>query len=103
MLKAVKTIDKKKDLLEKICDSILLVLTKWHEHSDEQFNQRPFFKLILNLIYDINRQEYKFEKNNVIEMFAVLSNKLFYKLSPLDYPGFSYAWLELISNRYFVP
>jgi len=59
ILKAVKNINKN-ELLEKICESILIVLTKWHENQNIQFNQRPFFKLIMNLIYDINRQEYQF-------------------------------------------
>ncbi len=27
----------------------------------------------------------------------------FLKLQPLKYPGFAFSWLELISNRYFMP
>lgn len=57
ILKAVRNIDKN-ELLEKICDSIVIVLTKWHENTKVTFNQRPFFKLIMNLIYDISRKEY---------------------------------------------
>lgn len=29
--------------------------------------------------------------------------KLFDKLQPIKYPGFAFAWLELVSNRYFMP
>lgn len=35
-------------------------------------------------------------------MFIIMS-QLFVQLSPLNYPGFAFAWLELISNRYFAP
>jgi len=92
---------KKNEVLERICDSILIVLTKYHENV-EGFNQRPFFKLLLNLIYDIKRPEYSFEDNEVLNLFTMFV-KLFDKLQPIKYPGFSFAWLELVSNRYFMP
>lgn len=93
------------ELLEKICDAIIIVLAKYHENinaGDLLFNQRPFFKLILNLIYDIQRQEYQFQRQEVEGMFLQLT-KMFEKIEPLNFPGFSFVWLELISNKYYLP
>jgi CCR4-NOT transcription complex subunit 1 len=79
----------------------LFFLTKNHEYHKEKFNQRPFFKLLFNLIYDIKRREYNFQDNEINDFFNVFI-KLFNKLQPLKYPGFSFSWLELISNSNFM-
>lgn len=92
---------RKNELLDKICESILLVLCKYHEEQ-HMFNQRPFFKLLINIIFDITRPQYNFEPQEILNMFSTLS-ELFEQLQPLRFPGFSFAWLELISNRYFMP
>lgn len=92
---------RKNELLDKICESILLVLCKYHEEQ-YMFNQRPFFKLLINIIFDITRPQYNFEPQEILNMFSTLS-ELFEQLQPLRFPGFAFAWLELISNRYFMP
>lgn len=51
----------KDELLERICDTYIIVLTKHHESAN--FNPRPFFKFMFNLIYDIQRPEYSLEKS----------------------------------------
>ena len=101
ILKTIVNFDKN-ELLERILDSILIVLTKNHEFHRDKFNQRPFFKFLFNLIYDIKRPEYNFSDNEIFNLFSVFI-KFFNKLQPLNCPGFAFAWLELISNRYFMP
>lgn len=100
ILKTVMGI-KNTEILETIFDAFLIVLTKNHEYHKEKFNQRPFFKLLFNLIYDIKRREYNFQDNEINDFFNVFI-KLFNKLQPLKYPGFSFSWLELISNSNFM-
>ena len=92
----------KSTLLQIIFDALLVVLTKNHEFHKEKFNQRPFFKLLYNLIYDINRKDYDFEEKDINDLFSVFLD-LFGRLSPLKFPGFSFSWLELISNNIFMP
>ena len=92
----------KSTLLQIIFDALLVVLTKNHEFHKEKFNQRPFFKLLYNLIYDINRKDYDFEEKDINDLFSVFLD-LFGKLSPSKFPGFSFSWLELISNNIFMP
>ena len=100
ILKTVMGI-KNTEILETIFYAFLIVLTKNHEYHKEKFNQRPFFKLLFNLIYDIKRREYNFQDNEINDFFNVFI-KLFNKLQPLKYPGFSFSWLELISNSNFM-
>lgn len=92
----------KKQLLNQIFDSIFITLTKYHETDMYEFNQRPFFRIFFNLIYDNQRPKYDFSKNEISETYSMLAN-IFHQLSPVKYPGFAFSWLELISNRYFMP
>lgn len=88
--------------LEHVCEAIRLIVNKFHESDLRPFNQRPFFKLILNLIYDVSRKPYGFDTSTILTMYTVFTH-LLDKLQPLNYPGFSFAWLELVSNKYFMP
>ena len=53
------------------------------------------------MVYDIKRPEYAFTQPETLEIFQVFL-KFFHNLQPIKYPGFAYAWLELISNKYFM-
>lgn len=87
--------------LEHVCEAILMMIKKFHEFDSRPFNQRPFFKLLLNLIYDVSRTSYEFDETTILTMYTVFAH-LLHKLQPLSYPGFSFAWLELVSNKYFM-
>lgn len=78
-----------------------MMINKFHEFDGRAFNQRPFFKLILNLIYDVSRTSYGFDSTTILTMYTVFTH-LLHKLQPLSLPGFSFAWLELVSNKYFI-
>ena len=88
--------------LDHISDAIVMAIHKYHDIDSRPFNQRPFFRLILNIIYDISRKNYKFDENIVLTVYTAFST-LLHRLEPLTYPGFSFAWLELVSNKYFMP
>jgi CCR4-NOT transcription complex subunit 1 len=36
-------------------------------------------------------------------LILIYSNKTFHTLQPLFFPGFTFAWLSLISHRLFMP
>jgi len=92
----------KNEILEKILQSIVLTLTKNHELHRESFNQRPFFRLFYNLLFDISRRDYNFNQQEITHFLAIFT-KTFDAIQPLKYPGFAFSWLELISNRNFMP
>ncbi|EGR32746.1 hypothetical protein IMG5_071990 [Ichthyophthirius multifiliis] len=89
-------------IFQQFCDSYIVLLTKYHENDIYEFNQRPFFKLLFNLIYDIQRNDYSFEENQILLMYNIFAN-LLYQIQPLKFPGFANSWLEIVANRYFMP
>jgi len=66
--------------------------TKW--------DQRPWFRLLLNLVMDLNAPSPVFDpiSNGILSVFA----GAFHVVQPLVMPGFAFAWLELISHRMFL-
>jgi CCR4-NOT transcription complex subunit 1 len=66
--------------------------TKW--------DQRPWFRLLLNLVMDLNAPSPVFDpiSNGILGVFA----GAFHVVQPLVMPGFAFAWLELVSHRMFL-
>lgn len=64
------------------------------------WDQRPWFRLLLNLICDLNAPSPILDPIS----FGILSvfGSAFHVLQPLVVPGFAFAWLELISHRMFL-
>ncbi len=105
----------KKSILERILEASVLILTKNHELHQNAFNQRPFFRLYYNLIFvnlhdftffliiikDIQRKEYNFSADDQL-LFTNIFTKVLDQLQPLSYPGFSFAWLQLLSTPGFI-
>jgi CCR4-NOT transcription complex subunit 1 len=78
----------------------------WHfkksESSDKSaWDQRPWYRLFMNLVIDLNKPEPSLEsiRLGVLSVFGAT----FHVCQPLALPGFSFAWLELISHRHFLP
>lgn len=101
ILKSITNIPRN-EIFEKILQGIVLILTKNHDLHREKFNQRPFFRLFYTMIYDIKRPEFSFNPQEINNYLQILM-KVFDRLQPLKYPGFAYAWFELISGRNFMP
>ena len=87
--------------LESQLGGVLTILTRNQFHMDETC-PRPFFKFFINLITDFQRKDYGFTEKQITDNFLVFC-KIFHKISPLNYPGFAFCWLELISNSIFMP
>lgn len=72
--------------------------------SDEKkmiFNPRPYFRLFINWLVDLSSLDPVFDGAN-FQVLTALANA-FHALQPLKVPGFSFAWLELVSHRSFMP
>jgi CCR4-NOT transcription complex subunit 1 len=77
------------------------VLTRDFERDPEQFAQRPFFRIIINLVQDLNANDPELDAISVPILMAF--SRLFHDIRPALVPGFCMAWLELISHRTFMP
>ncbi|CAI5954737.1 unnamed protein product, partial [Closterium sp. NIES-65] len=90
----------KVNLLNKVLSGVVRVI---HRQADERrlTNPRPFFRLLANLLIDLNAPDPNFDaaSHQVLTTLAAT----FHALQPLRVPSFSFAWLELISHRSFMP
>ncbi|CAG8523976.1 14374_t:CDS:10, partial [Acaulospora morrowiae] len=88
--------------LTKILSIIVLVLAQAHEQRRQQFNQKPFFRLFSSLLNDLNSYEQQLQPI-YFQILIALSSNTFHTLQPFFFPGFTFAWLSLISHRLFMP
>jgi len=88
-------------LLTSVLTIVGRVLARDYEMNKTRFNQRPYFRLFVNLLVDLNTFDPVLEAIN-LQVLLTFSNK-FLLLSPCRMPGFAFAWLELISHRTFMP
>jgi CCR4-NOT transcription complex subunit 1 len=65
-----------------------------------KWDQRPWFRLLLNLVMDLNSPSPVFDPIS----YGILSvfGRAFHVVQPLVIPGFAFAWLELVSHRMFL-
>ena len=69
------------------------------------FNQRPYYKLIYNIIVLLDSFN---NTDNILDSDYKKINYMMYLsdilriMSPSNYPGFALAWLDLISSKHFI-
>jgi CCR4-NOT transcription complex subunit 1 len=67
------------------------------------FNPRPYFRLFMLILTDITQPSPTYtEPVTVQEMLVPIASTL-HLLNPMRVPGFCFAWLDLISHRFFMP
>ncbi|CCF60324.1 hypothetical protein KAFR_0J02600 [Kazachstania africana CBS 2517] len=100
------------DFLNTIYSTILLVFAE--DHEQETFNERPYFRLLSNLFYEwSNIRGHKFSSIKDVKIrkelytfdieFYNISATYLHSFQPFAFPGFSFAWVSLISHRMFLP
>ncbi|XP_022867508.1 CCR4-NOT transcription complex subunit 1-like isoform X1 [Olea europaea var. sylvestris] len=91
----------KLSLLPKVLAAAVKFIQKDAEEKRTSFNPRPYFRLFINWLLDLCFLDPVFDGAN-FQVLTVVANT-FHALQPLKVPGFSFAWLELVSNRSFMP
>ncbi|XP_022731102.1 CCR4-NOT transcription complex subunit 1-like isoform X15 [Durio zibethinus] len=88
-------------LLSKIFQLTVRVIQRKAEEKKASFNPRPYFRLFVNWLLDLVSPHAVLDgaKFQVLIAFA----DTFHALQPLKVPAFSFAWLELISHKSFMP
>jgi hypothetical protein len=77
------------------------VLNEDHNTNKAEFNQRPYYRVLMTLLTAINHGYCFNQKTQLLVLYSMAD--LFKNLSPQKYPGFCFAWLELISHQSFMP
>ena len=102
----------KGDYLHIILSVILLVFSK--DHDEESFNERPYFRLLSNILFEWSSirghnfasvkdvEARKDIRSFDVEFYNIFATYL-HSFQPLAFPGFTFAWVSLISHRMFLP
>ncbi|GAV26718.1 hypothetical protein PMKS-000173 [Pichia membranifaciens] len=101
--------------LSKFCSAFLLAFANDHETNKATFNERPYFRFFSTLIcelstlkqnkyapYASNNEEVEAQNKLFVQIYQLLAD-VFLCLQPAAFPGFTYAWICLISHRMFMP
>ncbi|KAK4839920.1 hypothetical protein QYF36_025957 [Acer negundo] len=88
-------------LWSKILSVTVRVIQRDAEEKKGSFNPRPYFRLFINWLFDLVTQDPILD-GATIQVLIALANA-FHALQPLKVPAFSFAWLELVSHRGFMP
>lgn len=87
--------------LHRVLGVIVRALIKEYDEMKIAFNQKPYFRLLADLLVDLNSVDPALDHIS-LQILLAFSNT-FMMLQPSRLPGFSFAWLELISHRMFMP
>jgi hypothetical protein len=97
----LKRFERSSHYFEKILISLIMVLTKHHSFGGgRQFNQKPFHKLLFNLLIDLNREEFRAKEQQ--SHFKIIVVQTLHILQPIKYPGFACAWLQLVGSPFLL-
>lgn len=80
---------------------LMLVFANRHNCAKELFNQKPFFRLYSSILSELHAIE-----GSVAEDYAdlmLILSESFMTMQPLHFPGFTFAWMTLISHRLYMP
>ncbi len=86
--------------MNKILELIGEILDKDHKTKKAVFNQRPYYRMIINILTAVNSGVFN-PKTQYSILFSMAD--LFKNLNPIQYPAFCFAWLELVSHKLFLP
>ncbi|KAK3124635.1 hypothetical protein QOZ80_7BG0589710 [Eleusine coracana subsp. coracana] len=91
----------KGSLLPKILSVATRVIQKDAEERKASFNPRPYFRLFINWLSELTTTDLHHDGAN-FQVLTAFANA-FHILQPLRVPAWSFAWLELVSHRCFMP
>ncbi|KAJ0255219.1 CCR4-NOT transcription complex subunit 1 [Hirschfeldia incana] len=88
-------------LLSEIMAVTVRSIQKDAEDKKASLNPRPYFRLFINWLLDLCSLDPGTDGANFQVLIAFAN--AFHALQPLKIPAFSFAWLELVSHRSFLP
>eukprot|EP00898_Chlorokybus_atmophyticus_P005844 jgi/Chlat1/6260/Chrsp44S05774 len=89
------------NLFNKVLGVTVRVIQRDADERRATFNPRPYFRLFVDWLMDLNAADPLLDSSNFQVLMAF--GNAFLALQPLRLPSFSFAWLELVSHRLFMP
>ncbi|CCH61566.1 hypothetical protein TBLA_0F00220 [Henningerozyma blattae CBS 6284] len=104
----------RKQFLNLALSVVMMVFSDDHEKEENTFNERPYFRLFSNLLCEwqilsghqfikVKNVDTRKELIEFEEEFYNIIAKFLHTIQPIAFPGFSFAWITLISHRMFLP
>jgi CCR4-NOT transcription complex subunit 1 len=92
-------------LLKMALGAVISALTDDHAASKENFNERPYFRIISTLLAEFSLVSFDSTSDEEQEknIFYLTIADFLNVCQPLAFPGFAFAWITLISHRLFLP
>ena len=98
----LKTFDfNKREFMAQIFEFIRQKLEMDHNSQGVYFNQKPFYRMLMNILTAVNMSNCFNQKMQRQILFDIAD--LFNEINPNKFPAFAFAWLELISHKQFMP
>ncbi|KAI8976852.1 CCR4-Not complex component, Not1-domain-containing protein [Pilobolus umbonatus] len=88
-------------MFAEVLSIIVLCISHHHELRRQHFDQRPFLRLFTSILSDLHSIA-QFIQPIYMPLLFSLSTTL-HTLQPNYYPAFTFAWIQLISHRFFMP
>ncbi|KAL1217144.1 hypothetical protein V5N11_021478 [Cardamine amara subsp. amara] len=88
-------------LLSEIMAVTVRSIQKDADDKKTSLNPKPYFRLFINFLLDLTSLDPGTDGSN-FQVLTAFANT-FHALQPLKIPAFSFAWLELVSHRSFMP
>ncbi|OLY82021.1 General negative regulator of transcription subunit 1 [Smittium mucronatum] len=93
--------------LEQFLNAFVLVLIKDHFGAYFENKQKPYFRLLTIVINELGKSfhsicGYSIDKNLHLESLKLIGKALI-TIKPSFVAGFSFAWLSLVMNQYYLP
>ncbi|CAK7909664.1 general negative regulator of transcription subunit 1 [[Candida] anglica] len=97
--------DEAMDYLKNIMGVLMLVLTNDHETSKGNWNERAYFRIFSSLLCAWTEASINDDTatTHLDSTFYPFIGEVFNSLQPIIFPGFTFAWISLISHRMFLP
>lgn len=81
----------KHEFMSRLFEAILQVLDEDHKNKKCEFNQKPYYRLLNNILKAVNNSQFINPKTRMLILHSLAD--LLIKLNPNKYPAFSFAWL----------
>jgi len=101
----VKYYPQKVNILHRILTAVSYIIDRDYKSKPRDFNQRPFCRLYTSLLSEfaipapLGTPVFESYFIHILSEFYAT----FHAFRPTCYPGFAFAWLELVSHRLFMP
>ncbi|RCH97016.1 hypothetical protein CU098_002737, partial [Rhizopus stolonifer] len=89
------------DYFSRVLSVIVLCMAQHHQVRGPLFDQRPFLRLLASILTDLHLVEQHIQPL-YLPLLTAFSDTL-YTLQPSYFTGFTFAWLQLMSHRFFMP